>query len=72
MGILCHTLFPILLIIDFGNRKLTHFLQFCREMDSNSNNVVPLASTQVATPTVAQVLAMPTVVPIYISLGEKP
>ena len=40
-------------------------------MDSDSNNVVPTASTQVATPTVAQVPVMPTVIPISVSPREK-
>ena len=55
-----------------GNRKLTHFLQFCKEMDSDSNNNVLAASAQVGTPTAAQVPMMPIVVPISISHGEKP
>ena len=38
-------------------------------MDFDSNNVVPATSTKVATPIVAQV--MPTVMPIFVSLGEK-
>ena len=54
----------------FGNRKLPHFLQFCREMDYDSNNIVPIASAQVATPNVAQVSVMPTTMPIFVSLGE--
>ena len=70
MGILCYTLFPIIMRISFGNRKLTHFLS-CREMDSDSNNVVPIASAQATTPNVAQVLVMPTVVFISVSLGQK-
>ena len=72
LGILCYTLFSTILRIGFGNRKLTHFLQFCREMDYDSNNIAPATSAQVATPTVAQVLIMPTVVLISISSGEKP
>ena len=40
-------------------------------MDSDSNNVVPVASAQLATPTMAQVLVMPTIVPISASPGEK-
>ena len=47
------------------------FLQFYREMDVDSHNDVPHASAQVATPTVAQALVMPTNVPIFVSLGEK-
>ena len=72
LRILCYTLFSIILTIGFGNRKLTHFLQSCREMDSNSNNVVLSASTQVATPIMAQALVMPIAMPIYVLLGEKP
>ena len=72
MGILFYTLFLIIRRIGFGNRKLTHFLQSCIKMDSDSNNVVLAASAQVATLTVAQVLVMLTVVPISISLYEKP
>ena len=41
-------------------------------MDYDSNNVVPAASAQVATPIVAQVSVMPTVVSIYVSPEEKP
>ena len=51
---------------------MTHFLQFCKEMDSDSNNNVLAASTQVGTPTASQVPMMPIVVPISISHGEKP
>ena len=40
-------------------------------MDYDSNNIVPIAFTQVATPTMAQVPTMSTVVPISVSLGEK-
>ena len=40
-------------------------------MDSDSNNNVPVASAQVATPIVTQVSVMPTFVPIYVSHGEK-
>ena len=58
--------------IGFMNKKLTHFLQFCREMDYDSNNTVPPASAQVATPTMAQVPLMPTIVPIFVSPREKP
>ena len=58
--------------IGFGNRQLTYFLQICRKMDSGSNNVVPAASTQVVTPIVAQVIMMPTIMPISILSGEKP
>ena len=57
--------------IGFRNRKLTHFLQFCREMDYDSNNAVPPACTQVETPTVAQVPMVPTVVSISVLHGEK-
>ena len=41
-------------------------------MDSNSINVVSIASAQVATPIAAQVLVMHIVVSISISPGEKP
>ena len=41
-------------------------------MDSDSNNVVPTAFAQVATPIMAQVLVMPITMPISVSLGEKP
>ena len=51
---------------------MTNFLQSCKEMDSNSNNVVLAASTQVATPTIAQTLVMPTIVPIFSHLQKKP
>ena len=64
-------LFSIILRIFFRNRKLTHFPQSCREMDSNSNNVVPPASAQVATLIMAQALVMPTIVPISVSPGDK-
>ena len=40
-------------------------------MDSNSHNVVPSTSAQVATPIVAQTLVMPTIMPISVSPGEK-
>ena len=40
LGILCYMLFSIIMRIDFVNRKLTHFLQFCREMDYDSNNTI--------------------------------
>ena len=60
------------MIIGFGNRKLTHFLQICKKMDSDSKNVVPATSAQVATPTVAQVSVMPTVMSIFVSLGQNP
>ena len=40
-------------------------------MDSSSNNVVPIASAQVATPTMAQASMMLTTVFISVSLGEK-
>ena len=72
MGMLCYTLFSIILKIGFENRKLTHFLQFCREIYSDSNNIVQIVSAQVATPIVTQVPVMPTVVFILISLGENP
>ena len=41
-------------------------------MNPGSHNVVPSASTQVATPTVAQASMMPTVVLISVSPQEKP
>ena len=41
-------------------------------MDFDSNNVVPAVSTQLATPIMAQVSVMPTVVYISVSLGGKP
>ena len=41
-------------------------------MDSDSNNVVPIASAQVETPIVAQVLMMPTIMSISVLPGEKP
>ena len=50
---------------------MTHFLHFCREMDSGSNTVVPTLFAKVATPTMAQGQVMPIVVPISISLGES-
>ena len=71
MGILNYMLFSIILRIGFENRKLTHFLQFCRKMDSDSNNIVPVVFAQVAIPIVARVLVMPITVPIFVSLGEK-
>ena len=40
-------------------------------MDSSSDTIVPTASAQVATPTVAQAPVMPTIVPISVSPGEK-
>ena len=40
-------------------------------MDFDSNNTVPTAYAQVVTPTVAQMLVMPTVMPISIPHGEK-
>ena len=46
---------------------MTHFLQICRKIDFDSNNVVPAASAQVATPIEAQVPVMP----ISVSHGEK-
>ena len=64
-------LFSIILRISSENIKLTHFLQICRKMNSDSNNVVPTASAQVATPIVAQVLVMPIVMPISVLPGEK-
>ena len=51
---------------------MTHFLQFFKEMDSDSNNAILVAFAQLATPTMAQVLVMPTVMPISISPGEEP
>ena len=48
-----------------------NFLPSCREIDSNSNNVVPAASAQVETPIVAQAPMMSTVVPISAPPGEK-
>ena len=72
LGILYYTLFSIILIIGFGNRKLTHSLQICTKIDLDSNNVVPTTSAQVATPIVAQLPVMPTVMPISVSPGEKP
>ena len=57
--------------MSFENRKLTHFLQFCREMDSYSNNTIPATFAQMTTPTMTQVPMMPTVVPISVSPGEK-
>ena len=41
-------------------------------MDFDSNNVIPIASAQVATPIVTQALIMPITVPISVSLGENP
>ena len=41
-------------------------------MDYGLNTIVPTTSAQVATPTVAQALVMPTTVPISVSPGEKP
>ena len=71
LGVLRYTLFLITLRIGLGNRKLTHFLQICRKMDYDSNNVVLAAFEQVATPTVAQVPVMPTVMHISVSPREK-
>ena len=71
LRILCYTLFSIIQRIGFGNRKLTHFLQIYKKIDSNSNNVVLAASTQVATLTVAQVSVMPTAMPISVSPKKK-
>ena len=71
LGILYYTLSSIILRIDFGNRKLTHFLQFWKEMNFDSNNVILVAPAQVTTLIVAQVLVMPIVVPISISHEEK-
>ena len=46
--IVYNTLFSVNLRIGFVKKKnLTNFLQFCREMDSNSHNVVPSVSAQV-------------------------
>ena len=61
----------IIMRILFEDRKLTLFLQFCREMDSDSNNNVLATFAQVATPTMAQVPMMPTAVPISVSPREK-
>ena len=58
-------------MIGFGNRKLTHFLQSCIEMDYDSNNVVLATSAQVATPIMAKALVMAIAMPIYVLLGEK-
>ena len=44
LEIFSYTLFSIIMRIGFGNRKFTHFLQICRKMDYDSNNVVPIAS----------------------------
>ena len=41
-------------------------------MDYDSHNIVPFASTQVTTLTVAQAPMMPTIVPISFSPREKP
>ena len=71
LGIFYYTLFLIILIIGFGNRKLTHFLKFCKEMDYDSNNVGPSAFAQVATHTMAQVLVMPTVMSILSHLEKS-
>ena len=49
---------------------MINFVQFCREMDSDSHNVLS-ASAQVETPTIAQAPMMLTIVPISVSLGEK-
>ena len=43
----------------------------CREMDSDSNNIVPAVSAYVATPTMAQVPVMPIDVPISVSPKKK-
>ena len=72
LGILCYLLFSIILLIGYRNIKLTHFLQSCKEMYFDSNKTVPPTFTQVSIPTVAQVPVMPTVVPIFVSHGEKP
>ena len=72
LGILYYTLFSIIIRIGFENRKLTHFLPFCREIDFDSNNTVPLASAKVVTPIVVQVSVMPTSLLISISPREKP
>ena len=39
-------------------------------MDYDSNNIVPIAYAQVATPNVAQVSVMPTTMPIFVPPGE--
>ena len=41
-------------------------------MDSSSGTIVPTTSAHVATPTMAQALVLPTIVPISISLRQKP
>ena len=41
-------------------------------MDSGLDTIVPVAFAQVATLIVAQALVMPTIVPNFVSLGEKP
>ena len=41
-------------------------------MDIGSDTMVPIASAQVATPTVTQAPVMPTTVPISVSPREKP
>ena len=69
LGILRYTLFSIIMRIGFENRKLTHFLQICRNMDFDSNNVVPVVFAYVANPTMAQVSVMPTA--MSFSLLEK-
>ena len=63
-------IFSIILIIGSGKKKLAHFVQNCREMDFD--NVVPTASTKMATPTMAQAQMILTVVPIFVSHEEKP
>ena len=49
-----------------------HVAIMCREMDSNSNNIVLVVSAYVATPTMAQVPVMPINVPISVSPKKKP
>ena len=57
-------------------KKVVSFIHLGRtkkkKNSSDSNNAVPPASAQVATSIVAQVLVMPTVVPIFVSPREKP
>ena len=40
-------------------------------MDYDSNNSIPFATAQMATPIVAQAPIMPTIVPIHVSPREK-
>ena len=71
LGILCYMLFSIILRSGFGNKKIDTFSTILQKRDSDSNNVIPVAFAQVATPTMTQLLVMPTSVPISVSLGEK-